>query len=351
MINDGRFLKLYAIDENLYCAGSPVLILAGSLLKDTETGKILGQFKFLNVSSMMIKALMIRINAYDISSRQVDGISEFQYLDLNVHSGVSFGDQTAVFLPEVTTRSIKVECTCVVFQDGTTWNMPENAQWCRLPEQQPLFDVLNRQHIDQYRRDVCLEAKWVPLEYDDLWLCTCSHINPQGSSCCRGCNEMKTTVFEALNEETLEQHYVEFEEERRIKEETEKELKAKKAQTKKKRAILIAVASVIVAVILLFTAIIPGINAAKQHAIYKEQQEFISTVKSSVENGWLLDLYLNGDTIISANYSNERINGDQLTLNATYQVVRQGFSLYYNFKIIADMTEGTYELEFIDVTS
>lgn len=37
-----RYLKLFSLEENLYIPGSPVLIAAGALLKDTQTGRILG---------------------------------------------------------------------------------------------------------------------------------------------------------------------------------------------------------------------------------------------------------------------------------------------------------------------
>jgi len=34
-----RYSKLFAFPENLYAAGSPVVIAAGALLKDNQTGK------------------------------------------------------------------------------------------------------------------------------------------------------------------------------------------------------------------------------------------------------------------------------------------------------------------------
>ena len=53
-----RYGRLYSLPENLYAEGAPVIISAGNLLKDTQTGKILAQLKIKNISSKIIKAAM-----------------------------------------------------------------------------------------------------------------------------------------------------------------------------------------------------------------------------------------------------------------------------------------------------
>lgn len=46
---NGRFEKLYSLPSQLYAPSSPVIITAGALLKDTQTGKVLAQLKFKNM--------------------------------------------------------------------------------------------------------------------------------------------------------------------------------------------------------------------------------------------------------------------------------------------------------------
>ena len=70
-----RYTKLSPLDRNLYTPGSPVVILAGSLLRDNETGCILGQFKFKNISDKIIKALVIKVDAFDVSGKELPGIA------------------------------------------------------------------------------------------------------------------------------------------------------------------------------------------------------------------------------------------------------------------------------------
>ena len=38
-----RYTRLFALEENLYSDGSPVVISAGALLKDNQTGAVLAQ--------------------------------------------------------------------------------------------------------------------------------------------------------------------------------------------------------------------------------------------------------------------------------------------------------------------
>ena len=70
-----RYTKLSPLDRNLYTPGSPVVILAGSLLRDNETGKVLGQFKFKNIADKIIKALVIKVDAYDVSGKELPGVA------------------------------------------------------------------------------------------------------------------------------------------------------------------------------------------------------------------------------------------------------------------------------------
>ena len=56
-----RYTKLYTLPGNLYAAASPVLISAGALLKDSQTGKFLSQLKFKNISPRDISALKVLV--------------------------------------------------------------------------------------------------------------------------------------------------------------------------------------------------------------------------------------------------------------------------------------------------
>ena len=61
-----RFERLYKSPDNLYISGSPVIISAGSLLKDSQTGSIIVQLKFHSVSENAIKAVKVSLSAFDV---------------------------------------------------------------------------------------------------------------------------------------------------------------------------------------------------------------------------------------------------------------------------------------------
>ena len=50
----GRYRKLFSLSQNLYCADSPIIIVAGALQKDTKTEKIYAQLKLKNISRQKI---------------------------------------------------------------------------------------------------------------------------------------------------------------------------------------------------------------------------------------------------------------------------------------------------------
>ena len=93
-----RYTTLFRLPINLYTVGSPVLIAAGALLKDNQTGKVLAQLKLQNLTDKIIKAVKCGIKAFDISGNEITGIEEVQYLDLSIPLGSTFGTQTAIFL-------------------------------------------------------------------------------------------------------------------------------------------------------------------------------------------------------------------------------------------------------------
>lgn len=92
-----RFEKLFSLPSNLYSEISPVIVVAGSLLKDTETERMIVQLKYHSVSDKMIKAIKIDISAFDVAGKEVEGVADYQYLDLNVHNGQEFGSNKAMF--------------------------------------------------------------------------------------------------------------------------------------------------------------------------------------------------------------------------------------------------------------
>ena len=255
----GRFSDLFRLKENLYSNGSPIVVMAGSLLKDNDTGRILAQVKFKNISTKAIKAVKVSINAYDVSNSAVEGIKEYQYLDLNAGRNVEFGQKTAVYLPDENTRSYSVSVASVIFSDNTIWEAPQDCTWSELPKQELLTSVLEKGLVEQYIRETNSDSKYKPIEYQNLWLCSCGGLNHQEEKNCSVCGLGKDKAFSCLDASSLSEQKEKYDSE--VQAQKEKRAKEKQSQSaKKKKIILIAspiAAVVIVAIVLITTVFIP----------------------------------------------------------------------------------------------
>ena len=67
-----RYSRLFTLPENLYAVGSPVVIAAGTLLKDNQTGKIVAQLKLKSISPKAIKAVKVRLDLFDTAGKPID---------------------------------------------------------------------------------------------------------------------------------------------------------------------------------------------------------------------------------------------------------------------------------------
>lgn len=151
---DERFTRLFSLPENLGLDGCPIVISAGVLLKDNATRNILVQLKLRNLSPQEIKAVQVKINAYDITGAVLEGVNTFSYLDLSVPLDGDFGSQTPIWLPDATARSFTVDILSVTLADGTVY-VPAGEQGARTVEEdvQEKIKVLDRERVVQAERE------------------------------------------------------------------------------------------------------------------------------------------------------------------------------------------------------
>lgn len=249
----GRFEKLYALQNDLYSDGAPIIVSAGALLKDTETGRIIVQMKYHSLSATPIIALKVGISAYDIEGKQLEGIGEYQYLDLNISIGQDFGANKAIVMPNATTRSFEISNITAIMSNGATKDVALPMQ--PLPKSDLLFSVLkNKEAVRQYQIETTSNATYIPQDYNNLWYCTCGEWNILGN--CTKCQNTKNKVFGFLNTSLLEPKISS----RLVAEKAENE-KAKKDEHKKKRQKIAIISAVIIAII----CIISGTIYSSQH--------------------------------------------------------------------------------------
>lgn len=189
-----RFSRLFMLGEETYASGSPVLIAAGALLKDSVTGSIVVQLKLQNLSEQCIVAAKINLHAYDVAGNEIPGVKDYQYLDLDIHTGECWGADKAIILPEVGTRSFSVRQISVLFSSSSTWEITDFTNSISLPRGILLERELTEPElVSQYQIAVNQSAKYVSSEYGEVWRCSCGAINR--NELCHGCHATKAVVF------------------------------------------------------------------------------------------------------------------------------------------------------------
>lgn len=172
-----RYSKLFALSENLYSAGAPVVIAAGALQKDNQTGKVFAQLKMRNIQDKAVKAATVKISPFDTVGKPLGGTVDYQYLDLAAGRDTDFGQKTPVMLKEAATRSFAVSVSEVIFSDNSIWTASDEA-WEPLsapvtPEKAFTDGELAKQYRVKYGTDCTCVFK----KEKDLWRCACGAVN------------------------------------------------------------------------------------------------------------------------------------------------------------------------------
>ena len=255
-----RFDRLFSLPNILYKNDAPVAILAGVLLKDTQTGTIITQLKFQNLSSKIIKAVKISLSAYDVSGKALTGIEEYQYLDMSIEYGGIFGTDKAIVMPNHNSRTFAISSIMVIFSDNSSWE-ESGEVFCALPAPQKLIENYNDDLIYQYKILTTNKAIFTPQDRDDMWICTCGSINK--TDVCSQCKCSKHTVFSSCDTTALT--YAMNVRIEKMKLQKEKETHENKRKTK--RAIIIA--SIILTIGIVFSSVSIYFSVSKENKYEK----------------------------------------------------------------------------------
>ena len=203
-----RYLKLFSLEENLYIPGSPVLIAVGALLKDTQTGRILGQLKLQSISDQSIKAATVALVPLNTVDNPLGEPVSYQYLDLKVTRDAYWGSQDPIRFSDPSTRAYTASVKEVIFSDNSIWTAP-NSAWKALPAKTTLETQLDDFELaTQYRMHFGMDCQYGYQTAEDLWYCPCGAINHQGESVCHACqkdrNELAGVDWDLLRKEAAE---------------------------------------------------------------------------------------------------------------------------------------------------
>ena len=276
-----RYSKLFSLPENLYTTGAPVVIAAGALLKDNQSGNVLAQLKLQNINSRRIKAATVQIFPMDTAGDAIDETATYQYLDLNAGRDEFFGQKTAIPLPNAATRSFSVIVTEIIFSNNEKW-IAEEAKWRPLKKPTSI-GWGDPELVKQFHRDYGNRSENQLLEDDDLWICVCGAINRSGETCCHRCGQtldhLRDFNIDDLRKRKNERLVLEkvAAEKERLEEE---EAKRRNIRTAKKAAAILAVVAVLCVAARFATGAIKKNNAYNEAALLMEQGKYEEAIQA-----------------------------------------------------------------------
>ena len=244
-----RYSKLFSLPGTLYSPGAPVIISAGALSKDNQTGQVLIQLKLQNITPKTIKAVKVQLQTFDSAGRPLDPAIEYQYLDLNVDRDTCWGNQTPITAVNASARSFSPSVVEVIFSDRKVWTATGKG-WDALPSPIPLqLHFKDLALTEQYRVQFGEKCSYFPVVHQDLWLCACGAINHIDEVKCHQCG-LALQDLQSVNAEDLQQAS-----KARIAAERQQEQLAQQKQAiadaqRKKKMTMIAIGTAIVVVLL-----------------------------------------------------------------------------------------------------
>lgn len=184
-----RYSKVFSLPENLYAEGAPVIIAAGALLKDNQTGRVVAQLKLRNISPKTIKAVTVRLFPMNTAGQPLGDAVRYEYLDLSSNRDADFGSKSAIPMPDKTTRSFGIRVAEVIFADNSAWNA-NDAAWEPLEKPEALDSRLDSEMVKQFQIEYGSRAKNFLLEQKDLWHCICGAVNRREETVCHSCQKI-----------------------------------------------------------------------------------------------------------------------------------------------------------------
>lgn len=254
-----RYSKVFSLPENLYADGAPVIIAAGALLKDNQTGRVVAQLKLRNISPKTIKAATVCLFPMNTAGQPLGDAVRYEYLDLSSTRDTDFGSKSAIPMPDKTARSFGIRVAEVIFADNSAWSNSD-VIWESLKKPEALDSRLDGEMVKQFRMEYGAGTKNFLLEQKDLWHCICGAVNRQGETQCHSCgksiHDLKKLDLEALRE---------HKEQRLVK---EQEQAAKKAAATQKTMKTLAAVLVVAAVFCIVASFVVG--AIKKNKAYND---------------------------------------------------------------------------------
>lgn len=360
---DSRYQILSNKKDLLYAEGSPVILCAKALTKDTSTNKVLAQIRFRNISRGTLTSLKVIITPKDVAGRKMDGNIQHVYLDIKVPRDGEFGANDPIYFSDATVRDYDVS----IVEGIVDGNVHEVNQTLSVLSEPEVLRFSNSKMLGQYQKDIkCPKAKYWYRDIADLWQCTCGEFNHCDEAICYSCNIDRSVLqvepdIQLMQEEMDRQEKVEREERERLEQRRQEEqareqeeLRAKKdaeQHARQRLAIKVGIAALLVCVVVVVARAI--ISAQKYNSIknrvesliaeqqYADADHLIAESKFKDEDKEKYYLQIINDLYADGNYTGTKEYVDYITSSSGKEKIAQLQTNYF----LAGSFASKYELD------
>ena len=116
-----RYSRIYKLPSDHDQGDAPVIVAAGALLRDNETGTVLAQLKLQNIAYKIVTAVTVNVVPLDAGGSPLGDCIEYTYKNLAADEDDYFGDRVPVPFDDPNTKKFSVTVDEVVFYDNTFW--------------------------------------------------------------------------------------------------------------------------------------------------------------------------------------------------------------------------------------
>lgn len=95
-----RYKSIFSLEPNIHSYGCSIILVAGALQYDTESGAVIGQLKMRNIGRKNIVSCKVSLKAYDNDGYEIEGVKGFSYLNTNAENGAEFGSKVPIKMPD-----------------------------------------------------------------------------------------------------------------------------------------------------------------------------------------------------------------------------------------------------------
>lgn len=183
-----RYTEIHSVNKPLFTNNAPVVVEKTAVFHDSVQKRRVVLNKIKNLSEKTIKSVCALLQFYDTSNKKIgDGLA-YEYLDLCVGQGETFGEKVLIKtnIPGVCKSITTV--TEVTFDDGSVWTPAPDDKWgfIKLP---PLIEsgLPSPYHALAYKEKFGENAKFTYENRNGFQICTCGSINAPHSRACKNC--------------------------------------------------------------------------------------------------------------------------------------------------------------------